>query len=382
MSLKKDAVESLEGTVSPQPAQLSGPRGRLEYLDVFRAIAALAVLVQHAYELGYPSFDHFLNYDLNLGVFGVTLFFLCSGFIIPVSLEHGKSLGTFWKRRLTRLYPLYWSNLLALLICLKLHLANGSRAFPSSSTILANLTMMGKFTPYPLISGLYWTLSIEMVFYFSISILSLLRLSRFSSSIAGLLMVGAILSSSLHLEGSGLALYFSTMFIGTVLLRCSEARRVYWRGVGTILLAIVALYVNSFLVLLPNDDQGPRNRWAFSNAFLAAYAVFIVGLITKSWRFPKPLIYLGAILSSLGVISYSTYLDQDLPNFVIPFGFPYRAELRVAATLLLAFATYRFIEAPGMKLGRKKWRLGSGTLMAKQGDPVERNVADGATTKA
>jgi len=73
-------------------------RGRFEFLDVARGIAALAVLLQHSAEIAFPSLRHFSESIFNFGMFGVTLFFLVSGFIIPISMERAGTLKAFWSR--------------------------------------------------------------------------------------------------------------------------------------------------------------------------------------------------------------------------------------------------------------------------------------------
>ncbi len=47
----------------------------------------------------------------------MVVFFLCSGFIIPVSLERQGSLRRFWIRRLLRRYPLYWLSVVLCMLC-------------------------------------------------------------------------------------------------------------------------------------------------------------------------------------------------------------------------------------------------------------------------
>src|SRR4051812_44006338 len=81
---------------------------RLDFLDGLRGIAALAVFMAHAIHKVAPGFSAYYEPYFNMGNWGVVLFFLCSGFILPVSLERQGSLGRFWVRRFFRLYPMYW----------------------------------------------------------------------------------------------------------------------------------------------------------------------------------------------------------------------------------------------------------------------------------
>ena len=61
----------------------------LFFLDLIRGIAALAVFFQHAGEGLWPEFAIFSHDWFNVGKFGVVIFFLTSGFVIPLSLEPG-----------------------------------------------------------------------------------------------------------------------------------------------------------------------------------------------------------------------------------------------------------------------------------------------------
>jgi peptidoglycan/LPS O-acetylase OafA/YrhL len=92
----------------PAPAPAPAATGtRLAWLDVLRGLAALAVVfdhtsyyaLQHARSLVYQWFDP--------GNYGVFVFFIISGYIVPASLERKGSVRTFWVSRLFRLYPLY-----------------------------------------------------------------------------------------------------------------------------------------------------------------------------------------------------------------------------------------------------------------------------------
>ena len=91
---------------------------RYEYLDVLRGIAVIAVCFMHVTGYIYrtygnnhplsPMLDFFVVSSVDWGRFGVVLFFLISGFIIPNSLKPGSSLGRFFVSRMFRLYPVFW----------------------------------------------------------------------------------------------------------------------------------------------------------------------------------------------------------------------------------------------------------------------------------
>jgi peptidoglycan/LPS O-acetylase OafA/YrhL len=80
---------------------------RLLELDVFRGLAALAVVLFHyttVYERTYDHHDEML-FDFSLGHYGVQLFFIISGFVIFMTLNRTKSALDFVVSRFSRLYP-------------------------------------------------------------------------------------------------------------------------------------------------------------------------------------------------------------------------------------------------------------------------------------
>ena len=158
------------------------------------------------------------------------VFFLCSGFIIPASLERNGSLATFWVSRFFRLYPLYWLSLLAALglALVGRHVQAGLRP----GDWLVNATMLQAFVGSPDAIGVYWTLAFEMIFYLSVSALFLVAWHRRSvllALLAASVCVAAALGFRLVLHrGAPLGLFcLVTMFTGTVLYRV-RAGTVRW----------------------------------------------------------------------------------------------------------------------------------------------------------
>jgi len=81
---------------------------RLAWLDALRGYAALVVVVFHLSPTVLGSDRHLALYrHFDLGKYGVLLFFLVSGYVIPMSLERHGSLRRFWIGRLCRIYPAY-----------------------------------------------------------------------------------------------------------------------------------------------------------------------------------------------------------------------------------------------------------------------------------
>ncbi|KAA3438563.1 acyltransferase family protein [Rufibacter hautae] len=208
--------------LSQPSAQASS--SRLEFLDFLRCIAASAVMLQHALESKSPAFAEFSTKYFQFGVFGVTLFFLTSGFIIPVSIERANSIKAFWISRIYRLFPLYLVSILVTLLLISLGWLEGTP--PTAASLLANAVMLAKFLGQPLIQGLYWTLNLEMVFYLLVTGLFMVGLLQRSvllamGALAAALLLGVVGTQVLHFfeSGWGLCFQLATMFVGTVYFR-------------------------------------------------------------------------------------------------------------------------------------------------------------------
>src|SRR6195256_3710656 len=89
---------------------------RLAWLDALRGFAALCVVFDHGSTLLLLPVRSYLYHWLNLGQYGVFVFFLVSGYIVPASLERRGSVRGFWVSRAFRLYPLYLFALSAMIV--------------------------------------------------------------------------------------------------------------------------------------------------------------------------------------------------------------------------------------------------------------------------
>ena len=83
-------------------------------LNGLRAIAALSVVIAHISQDGIADFGLSLITELPMAGFGVTLFFVISGFLITFLLikelkkTNTVSIGKFYLRRVFRIWPIYY----------------------------------------------------------------------------------------------------------------------------------------------------------------------------------------------------------------------------------------------------------------------------------
>jgi peptidoglycan/LPS O-acetylase OafA/YrhL len=325
---------------------------RYDFLDFLRFIAAGTVVLQHTYQRVDKSFGYFTSNYVNIGVFGVTVFFLVSGFIIPASIEKYNSLPKFWISRLFRLYPFYLAIMLSSLVLISFNLID--MEFPSFKALMANLVMMAKFMGQPPFYGSFWTLSVEMIFYGIVSIIFLMGFIKRSSAIAysamGVTFLLGVIGTTyfgLFDKGWGTCLNLSTMFVGTVLYRLHKneisAREFYSVFACLIFITLNITYWNLVYRTHPLLKFVP-----YTSATLGAFAVFLICYYLKELKYPRALVYLG-------VISYSIYLNQDIIYRIIPqTNYPLLTMvIWLTALLILSMFTYNFIEKPFIKLGRR-----------------------------
>lgn len=321
---------------------------RLDFLDALRGIAALAVVAQHIGTGLSADFTPFAQRYFDFGEFGVVLFFLCSGFIIPASLERGAGLRDFWLGRFFRLYPLYWASIfgvLALASAGRLPLPRGFLAEPRA-TLLANLTMFQSFVDRPGLLVAYWTLGFEMLFYLVMSALFLVRLHRQTLLLALPLLILPIADRALALvmdrasEGQYLRLMttLGTMCVGTVAYR-------YVRG------QIAAPVAAIVLAMAPLATYAAFGDYAQAGGLLswqAAYLLFVLALLFRHRPVPRGLV-------AVGTISYSIYLTNPLIVAALPrlSFWPISIAAWLIAIFVLSAATYRWIEQPAMLLGAR-----------------------------
>ncbi|MBB4913756.1 acyltransferase family protein [Streptosporangium saharense] len=404
-----------------------GRRSRLAWLDAIRGFAALTVVFEHALQPLLPEPRFQIKAAFEPGWYGVMVFFLVSGYIVPASLERGGSLRAFWISRVFRLYPMLGVCALgvALLVVAGwdgMHVWWEDRPL---SVTLGHLTMLQNLLNMPNMVNVLWTLSYEMAFYLLLSAMFTLGVNRGSTTaalgFAAAAVLGAgVLPSKLLSDGDGTRmlsvtltvvalvavgtammlggsvavrragavavggtvlvllavnqvypgpwqglLILATMFSGTVLYR-AEQGQITWARAGWVLLVPTAG------IWLTRDAPG---LWL---ALVAAWLTFAVGMALRDREMPR-------VLPWLGLVSYSVYLLHPLllkavqmvwPDpLAVPLGARLVALAVVVGVLLgISALTWRFVEAPAQRLGR---RLARGTSEGLAPRPAEDALRQG-----
>jgi peptidoglycan/LPS O-acetylase OafA/YrhL len=171
---------------------------RFPALNAVRAVAALGVVATHtAFDTGEVNRGA-LGAVLSRLDFGVTLFFVLSGFLLSRpffrAAQRGRPRPSYshflWKRGL-RILPLYWITVVAALLLIPENAGAGARVW------LTNLTLTQIYVEGLLPTGLtqMWSLCTEVAFYLLLPALVALLLGRSGESgwAPGRVMVGLLL---------------------------------------------------------------------------------------------------------------------------------------------------------------------------------------------
>lgn len=142
--------------------------GKIESLQILRALAAILVVFNHLWGDSKTELSTLLGLHF-VGGFGVDAFFVLSGFIMCYTTREDvkggyKDAATFLLRRIERIYPIFIIVLLP--FAFKYTYSTGEI---NASLLLGNALLLPSFTNNPsyfMLVAPAWTLVYEMMFYF------------------------------------------------------------------------------------------------------------------------------------------------------------------------------------------------------------------------
>ena len=338
-------------------------KGRLPSLDGLRAISAALVVIGHAEQM--LKVGRHLPFGAGVidawGPVGVTVFFVISGFLITrLLLEERRESGTislraFYLRRTFRILPAYWTYMavVAVLAFAGIVMA-GTDSFARALFFATDYLHAGFWA-----LNHSWSLSVEEQFYLlwplallTVGVMRARRLALFLVFAAPVVRVltyyctpqlRPAIAAMLHLRGDAL-------MIGCWAALEQEARPAS-RVLKFLARPTTALCAAVYCVLL----SAIVRRVGLANAAVGYSIEALSACAVILWAIQNPGSVVGRILNSrplvhVGVMSYSLYLWQQLwlahetPTPV------WMAPLLVLGAALCAEASYRFVEAPMLRL--------------------------------
>jgi len=362
---------------------------RIEQLDSIRGLAALSVFFCHIANLFTAALAVKLFQDSPLKIFvhghgAVLLFFMMSGLVLTIPYLRGTAPGyrNFMIKRILRIYVPYlvaiatamaafWT--LAPVYGFGDWIAELSTGKTSVKSIAEHVLLIGNYdtTRYDTV---IWSLVHEMRISLIFPLLALLIVRAHwtvNLAVCAVLSLAAALNNLLHWEpvygyqnSYSYTLHYISMFIvgGLIAKHLEDLVRVYRRlpvsvKYGALLIAM-AIYVYS----VKFQHAAARFGAAFLGETAEDYAIAVAAAIvlTIALGSGKAAKWLSlTLVRFFGDISYSLYLW----HIVVLIGFlhllQHSAPLAVilplvfAVTVAVSWLSYRYIELPAIKLGRK-----------------------------
>lgn len=367
-------------------ASPSGRTGSIIGLDAIRFAAALGVVLYHhaflswhepaspigvraaiGVPVAYPDLVPFTS----AGWVGVQIFFTFSGFVILLSAE-GRSVTAFLRSRVLRLAPALWFFATLSLGVTLLH-----ASLRPGALLVMYLRSLTLFPQGPWIDGVYWTLTIEVLFY---AVIALMIATGMIGRLRGL----SILASACLLGFYGLVvaarLDGDLPYAPAILaLEQSYEARVLLLSTGPYFL----VGINAYLLCRDGPDRpvlaalvaslgaGAASLWLTAEGTIAvglygmspATPVVLwlasVGLLALSLRLHRSgwgSVRLDGVARRAGLATYPLYLVHNIAGafalgLLLRAGVPPSAALAVAVALCIA-VSFGFCEAVEPRLRR------------------------------
>jgi peptidoglycan/LPS O-acetylase OafA/YrhL len=317
----------------------AGNAQRNASLDTLRGLAILFVLLGHYTKyapsdvVGLPLESWFADFGLG----GVILFFMLSGYLIWTK-GHENPAPVFLLRRFAKIVPAYWANvtfvaLMGLLVWF----------FPAFGLkdALGNLLFMGGSMGIAPLSGVYWTLIVEVKFYILFALV-------FYTPLRPLFWLVPVAAVAVNL-----GLFFTIQRASTLLIYLP----IFFIGAGIAAVERQKLTVPTVLALAALSMAGlalaaPHRGWQA--------AVFLAADLALFWGFYRNQIG-QRHLAWLGVISYSVYLYHTTLGFPLleVFGpasgalWPVFMALVLLIVGVVSWISYYHIEVRFVRLARR-----------------------------
>jgi len=344
-----------------------------------RGVAILGVVIVHCVGLTAPHLGPINSIGL-LGQRGVQLFYLVSALTLFMSWHQERRveahpLLNFFTRRFCRIAPAYYLAIFASILCYGVR-PNRDGISVGGWDVAENFFLVHGLNPRATLGVVAggWSVAVEAMFYFALPLLlaAITSLRRALVLLCLALPACGLLATALHARVGPDELFyikysfpiqFPVFCAGIVLfflLRTPVAHRLH--GSRRLALALLGLSALLFALAVPIDDTSALSFYLSSAP--------MVPLLLSAAVYPLRLL-VNRVTVFLGRISYSIYLVHlfvvaAVSPLVVPlvdYGpqpWPGRLAVLLVAfalvmipTTLISYLTWRFVEQPGIALGKR-----------------------------
>ncbi len=326
---------------------------RYKELDALRGFAALFVVFFH-----YTTHTRYSFRFLELGVTGVDLFFIISGFVIFMSINKISSGKEFIINRFARLYPTYLASVsFTTLLCVIVNHFYFTGQSISIYQYLANMSMFQHYLRAENIDGTYWTMIIEMVFYIFILFLFQFKIIKYILPICISLLCFTILID-VWVENYFVFLYkairyvfplinhLPLFFAGILFYKIANSNKIDYKYYVLLLFCLavqIMLYDNG------GSAQKYINQWNYSFMLVFYFMLFILFVNNKlSFIVNRPALFFGKISFALYLIHQYLSIDVIIPILTKQAGFNFWVSALIAFIISVTLSTLItfYIEIP------------------------------------
>lgn len=286
-----------------------------------------------------------------VGRLGVALFFIISGFVIFWTLSRTEKPLDFVVSRFSRLYPVYWFSIALSFVAVLCFGLPGREVSLRDATL--NTLMFHEYLHVPHVDGVYWSLTVELSFYFWIFGLYLFgMLSKIESIFIPLIVVSIAHSIGLitipDIIYKVLILRYLPFFMAGICFY-----RIAHHAGSKITIAALFLSLFSTIVIY---------SFNYFMVFSAFYLIFYLA-VSGHLKFLaiRPFVFMGGI-------SYSLYLlHQNIGYIVINQFYKYQWNAllgiftAIFLSITLAWLLSKYIEKPSIMFIRQRYRRGKKT---------------------
>ncbi|KPM60271.1 hypothetical protein HB13667_22895 [Pseudomonas putida] len=355
---------------------------RIIFANTLRGFAAIFVLLSHflgifwimnpaiSSLMGVPKLENlpnlpgllsiFAEHCIVAGQFGVGIFFIVSGLVIPFSIDPSRKLN-FLRRRAWRIYPVYIAGFT--FVMFSLYLLALYKNVDYRITLADTLAHFGVITRAPFgvtrIDGISWTLEVEIYFYLILCVLGARALNfdfkRFIAVIFFIAIVAAVTFKVKHYL-IGVQVASGMLLVLGLAYHALMASRITLRQLWIIQILVTCLI--PILWLLVAEPYQYTLQWM--SGYLLAIAIFHLCYIFRS-RFTD-----NKILSHMADISYPLYVVHALFGYAIMYVMvehgigPLTAVAAAClAAYLMAVIIHLVIEKPSLKHSKVKHLRGA-----------------------
>ncbi len=297
---------------------------RYPSIQILRGVAAILVVLYHSIansknHLNFTPLNNFFNF----GFVGVDFFFVLSGFIITYvhfnDLKFSKNLEYFLKRRLIRLFPIYW---LVALLTLMIYISStpaylrdlGLTMDLRNPLILQYLIKCFFLIPQeiPYLVGPSWSLSYELYFYlvFAFSIVLGYKFAKYLLPLWALIII--VYNLTTHHNNFFYLDFLLNILILEFLVGCLLAYLVIRKFQFRYIYIFLVMAITLTLIYLEVDIQGLSYERNIYSVLL--FSLFFASMTFVAVKFDTdyPNIKYSKLLLLIGDASYSIYLIHNM----------------------------------------------------------------------